>query len=84
MILSTVWVPRFVFAAQSVKWNSDTGEMEKSVCLTPNGDLKDSIGGFNLGRPTGYIEDFNALDDATKQVIRSVKRSWLLRYSHTG
>ena len=39
-----------------------------------NGDLKDSIGGFNLGRPTGYIEDWNALDDATKQVIRSVKR----------
>ena len=57
------------------RWNSDTEEMEKSVMSnTLNGDLKDSIGGFNLGRPTGYIEDFNALDDATKQVIRSVKR----------
>jgi len=57
------------------RWNSDTEEMEKSVMSNSlNGDLKDSIGGFNLGRPTGYIEDFNALDDATKQVIRSVKR----------
>ena len=57
------------------RWNSDTEEMEKSVMSNSlNGDLKDSIGGLNLGRPTGYIEDFNALDDATKQVIRSVKR----------
>ena len=60
---------------QCQRWNSDTEEMEKSVMSNSlNGDLKDSIGGFNLGRPTGYIEDFNALDDATKQVIRSVKR----------
>lgn len=57
------------------RWNSDTEEMEKSVMSNSlNGDLKDSIGGFNLGRPSGYIEDFNALDDATKQLIRSVKR----------
>ena len=57
------------------RWNSETEEMEKSVMSNSlNGDLKDSIGGLNLGRPTGYIEDFNALDDATKQVIRSVKR----------
>ena len=57
------------------RWNSETEEMEKSVMSNSlNGDLKDSIGGFNLGRPTGYIEDFNSLDDAVKQVIRSVKR----------
>ena len=57
------------------RWNSETEEMEKSVMSnTLNGDLKDSIGGLNLGRPSGYIEDFNSLDDATKQLIRSVKR----------
>lgn len=57
------------------RWNSETEEMEKSVMSnTLNGDLKDSIGGLNLGRPTGYIADFASLDDATKQVIRSVKR----------
>ena len=57
------------------RWNSETEEMEKSVMSNSlNGDLKDSIGGLNLGRPSGYIEDFNSLDDAVKQVIRSVKR----------
>ena len=57
------------------RWNSDTEEMEKSVMSNSlNGDLKDSIGGFNLGRPSGYIEDFNSLPDATKQLMRSVKR----------
>jgi hypothetical protein len=39
-----------------------------------NGDLKDSIGGLNLGRPSGYIEDFQSLPEETKRVIRSVKR----------
>ena len=49
--------------------------MEKSVLANSlNGDMKDSLGGFNLGRPSGWIEDFQALDDATKQIIRSVKR----------
>ena len=70
-----VTVRVFAQRNQWQRWNSETEEMEKSVMSnTLNGDLKDSIGGFNLGRPTGYIEDFNALDDATKQVIRSVKR----------
>ena len=57
------------------RWNSETEEMEKSVMSNSlNGDLKDSIGGFNLGRPSGYIEDFNSLPDETKQLMRSVKR----------
>jgi hypothetical protein len=49
--------------------------MEKSVMANNlNGDLQDNIGGFNLGRPSGYIEDFQSLPDATKAIIRSVKR----------
>ena len=65
----------FALRSQWQRWNSETEEMEKSVMAnTLDGDLKDSIGGFNLGRPSGYIEDFNSLDEATKQVIRSVKR----------
>tara|TARA_Y100000389_G_scaffold166874_1_gene171796 strand:- start:86 stop:961 length:876 start_codon:yes stop_codon:yes gene_type:complete len=57
------------------RWNSETEEMEKSVMAnTLSGDMKDSVGGFNLGRPTGYIEDFQSLPDATKQIMRSVKR----------
>lgn len=57
------------------RWNSSTNEMEKSVMgNTLNGDMQDSVGGFNLGRPSGYIEDFNALPEATKDIMRSVKR----------
>ena len=70
-----VTIRAFVQRYQWQRWNSETEEMEKSVMSESlNGDLKDSIGGFNLGRPSGYIENFNALDDAVKQVIRSVKR----------
>lgn len=72
---SGVTIRVFAQRQQWQRWNSETEEMEKSVLSTSlNGDLKDSIGGFNLGRPSGYIEDFNALSDAVKQVIRSVKR----------
>ena len=65
----------FAQRQQWQRWNSSTNEMEKSVMAnTLNGDMQDSIGGFNLGRPSGYIEDFNALSDAIKEVMRSVKR----------
>ena len=57
------------------RWNASTNEMEKSVMSNSlNGDMMDSVGGFNLGRPSGYIEDFNALPEATKDIIRTVKR----------
>lgn len=72
---SSVTVRIFAQRQQWQRWNSETEEMEKSVQSNSlNGDLKDSIGGLNLGRPSGYIEDFNALSDSVKQVIRSVKR----------
>ena len=65
----------FAQRQQWQRWNSETEEMEKSVLSNSlNGDMKDSIGGFNLGRPTGYIDDFQALPEATKQIMRSVKR----------
>lgn len=57
------------------RWNSDKEEMEKSLMAANlNMDLRDSSGGFNLGRPSGYIEDWNALPEETKKLIRSVKR----------
>ena len=65
----------FAQRQQWQRWNIETEEMEKSVLSNSlNGDMKDSIGGFNLGRPTGYIEDFQSLPEATKQIMRSVKR----------
>lgn len=41
---------------------------------TLNMDLKDNDGGFNCGKPSGWIEDFKALPDSTKELIRSIKR----------
>jgi len=65
----------FAQRQQWQRWNSATNEMEKSVMATNlNGDMQDSVGGFNLGRPSGYIEDFNALPEKTKDIIRTVKR----------
>jgi len=60
---------------QFQRWNSATNEMEKSVMnRSTNTDLQDSTGGYNLGRPSGYIEDWNSLSEATKEIIRSAKR----------
>jgi hypothetical protein len=37
-------------------------------------DLKDTLGTFNLGRPSGYIKDFAALPKDQQDFIRSVNR----------
>ena len=44
-------------------------------------DLKDTKGGFNCGRPNGYIKDFDSLDDKIKKLIvgpTSAKRTRVL------
>ena len=39
-----------------------------------NSDMKDNDGGFNCGKPAGYIEDFKALPEKTQDLIRQIKR----------
>jgi hypothetical protein len=39
-----------------------------------NSDLKDNDGGFNCGKPAGWIEDFKALPEKTQELIRQIKR----------
>jgi len=39
-----------------------------------NGDMKDNDGGFNCGKPAGFIKDWAALPDNMKDLIRSIKR----------
>ncbi len=61
---------------QFQRWNNSTNEMEKTVMSrSTNADLQDSVGGYNLGRPSGYIEDWNALPETTKDIIRNAKTS---------
>ena len=38
-------------------------------------DLKDNYGGFNCGKPSGYIQDFAALSESMKELIRSIRRT---------
>lgn len=40
-----------------------------------NIDLKDNDGGFNCGKPAGFIEDFKSLPDSTQDLIKSIKRT---------
>jgi hypothetical protein len=39
------------------------------------GDLKDNTGGFNAGRPSGYVEDFKSLPKDTQELMRHTKRT---------
>ena len=50
--------------------------MNKTIMVDVlKGDLKDTKGTFNLGRPSTYVKDWEALDEDTKAVIRSVKNT---------
>lgn len=66
----------FAVRQQWSKWNSEENIMMKTVMVNDlKGDLKDNMGGFNLGRPSGYIEDWNKVSDKVKDLIRSIKRN---------
>lgn len=72
---NSVKVRIFAVRQQWQRWNSVTQHMEKSVMATDTrGDMMDNIGTFNLGRPSGYIADFQALPKETQELVRSVKR----------
>lgn len=38
-------------------------------------DLKDNDGGFNCGKPSGWIKDFKALPTTQQDLIRQIKRT---------
>ena len=42
--------------------------------LFTSSDLMDEDGGFNCGRPSGFVKDWKALPEATRKLITSVKR----------
>ncbi len=66
----------FAMRQQWTRWDSDTSQMQKTVLsIDLKGDLKDNTGGFNIGRPTGYVQDWEALPQSTKELMRQVKRT---------
>jgi hypothetical protein len=53
----------------------EKGRFVKSVMATDlKNDLRDNEGGFNCGKPSGWIEDYKALPDDMKNLLKSIKR----------
>ena len=66
-----VFVQRFMYK----RYDSENGQYVKTLMAEDlNGDLKDNIGGYNCGKPAGYIQDFQALSDDMKALIKQIKR----------
>jgi len=52
-----------------------SGRMLRSVMgKSLSVDLKDNYGGFNCGRPSGYVKDFSSLPQETQDIMKSTKR----------
>ena len=69
----------FAIRQQWSKWDAKEEMMMKKVMANDlKGDLKDNVGTFNLGRPSGYIEDWDSVPEKTKDLIRSIKRKKIL------
>lgn len=66
----------FAQRQQWTRWDSESNEMVKTLLVNNlTGDLKDNTGGFNAGRPSGYVEDFKSLPKDTQELMRSTKRT---------
>lgn len=69
----------FAIRQQFTKWDAKEEMVMKTVMANDlKGDLKDNVGTFNLGRPSGYIEDWASVPEKTKELIRSIKRKKIL------
>ena len=65
---------RFV-ANTGAKDGEPLGQYHKTIMSDNlNVDLKDNFGGFNCGKPAGYIQDFDSLPEKTKELIKQIKR----------
>ena len=76
------FLQRFMYK-KFIKGNDNTpNRFVKTVMANDlNSDMKDNNGGFNCGKPAGYIKDWAALPDSMKDLIKSIKR---VRASFSG
>jgi len=66
----------FAERQQWTKWDSEANTTQKTVLAQNlNNDLKDTLGGFNLGRRSGYVPDWDSLPETEKNLMRTVKRT---------
>jgi hypothetical protein len=65
------FIQRFMYQ----RYDSNANNYQKTVMAEKlDIDLKDTTGTFNCGKPGGYIKDFDALPDGTKELIRQIRR----------
>ena len=65
------FIQRFMYQ----RYDSNANNYNKTVMANDlDIDLKDNDGTFNCGKPAGYIKDFDALPDSTKELIRRYAR----------
>ena len=59
----------------NAKAGEPLGSYHKTVMADNlNVDLKDNQGGFNCGKPAGYIQDFKSLSEEKQNLIKQIKR----------
>jgi len=69
------FVQRFMYK-RFIKGNDSTPNRYVKTVMADNLniDLKDNDGGFNCGKPAGYIQDFKALPESMQDLIKQIKR----------
>ena len=69
------YMQRFMYK-RFVKGSGDVKNMFVKTVMgdSLNIDLKDNLGGFNCGKPAGYIQDFKSLSEDLQNLIRQIKR----------
>ena len=69
------FLQRFMYK-RFVKGNDSTPNRYIKTVMADNLDidLKDNDGGFNCGKPAGYIQDFKALPESMQDLIKQIKR----------
>ena len=73
------FMQRFMYRRYIANTNPKAGEPKgvfhrTIMANTLSTDLKDNMGTFNCGKPTGFVEDFKALPQTTQDLIRQIKR----------
>jgi len=66
-----VFVQRFMYRRYDDKQNM---YVKTLMAEDLNGDLKDNVGGYNCGKPAGFIEDWSSLSDEKKKFFGLIKR----------
>ena len=71
----TVTIRPFMQRYMYKRYDASTNSFSKTLMHENlDVDLKDTNGGFNCGKPAGYIKDFNALSDDMKETIKAIRR----------